>query len=142
MSTWPTYDELPRDLSGAGTAWGLFGADDSIGRLNLITHDVVRDAVALVRRGASFGLDTAIGAFEPPLDSTRYRRDTGYCAGAPGRSRTSTTPSTTTFLRSLASGTHWRISPRDRACSTTVDRSRTSLTEDSTRSITGRAAAS
>ncbi len=71
MSTWPTYDELPRDLSGAGTAWGLFGADDSIGRLNLITHDVVRDAVALVRRGASFGLDTAIGAFEPPLDSTR-----------------------------------------------------------------------
>jgi kynurenine formamidase len=71
MSSSPTYDELPRDLSGAGTAWGLYGADDSIGRLNLITPDVVRDAVALVRRGATFGLDTAVGAFDPPLDSTR-----------------------------------------------------------------------
>ncbi len=67
----PSYDELPRDLSGAGSAWGLYGAEDSIGRLNLITADVVRDAVALVRRGATFGLDTPVGAFDPPLDSTR-----------------------------------------------------------------------
>ena len=71
MATSPTYDELPRDLSGAGTAWGLYGAEDSIGRLNLISADVVRDAVALVRRGATFGLDTPIWAFDPPLDSTR-----------------------------------------------------------------------
>jgi kynurenine formamidase len=67
----PTYDELPRDVSGAGTAWGLYGTEDSIGRLNLITADVVRDAVALVRRGATFGLDAPVGTFDPPLDSTR-----------------------------------------------------------------------
>ena len=71
MASSPTYDELPRDRSGAGTAWGLYGAEDSIGCLNLITSDVVRDAVALVRRGATFGLDTPVGAFDPPLDSTR-----------------------------------------------------------------------
>ena len=71
MATIPTYDELPRDVSGAGSAWGLFGADDSIGRLNLITPETVRAAVALVRRGETFGLDTAIWSFDPPLDSTR-----------------------------------------------------------------------
>jgi len=71
VTTSPTYDELPRDLSGAGSAWGLYGDEDSIGRLNLITPDIVRDAVDLVRRGATFGLDTPLWAFDPPLDSTR-----------------------------------------------------------------------
>jgi len=71
VTTSPTYDELPRDLSGAASAWGLYGDEDSIGRLNLITPDIVRDAVDLVRRGATFGLDTPLWAFDPPLDSTR-----------------------------------------------------------------------
>ncbi len=71
MAPSPTYDELPRDISGAGSAWGLYGDEDSIGRLNLVTPEVVRDAVGLVRRGVTFGLDTPVWAFDPPLDSTR-----------------------------------------------------------------------
>jgi len=67
----PTYDELPRDAHGVATAWGLHGPDDSIGRLNLITPETVRDAVLLVRRGVSFGLDAAADQFDPPLDDTR-----------------------------------------------------------------------
>jgi len=66
----PAYDELPRP-DGVASAWGLFGADDSIGRLNLITPDTVRAAVALVRRGVSFGLDAPVDQFDPPLDETR-----------------------------------------------------------------------
>ncbi|MGH3732764.1 MAG: cyclase family protein [Acidimicrobiales bacterium] len=71
MKTFPSYDELPRDVSGAGRAWDLFGEDDSLGRLNLITPHVVRDAAKLVRRGETFGLDAALWAFDPPLDTTR-----------------------------------------------------------------------
>jgi kynurenine formamidase len=66
-----SYDELPRDVSGARSAWGLHGANDSIGRLNLITPEVVLDAVRLVRRGDTFGLNASVAAFDPPLDSTR-----------------------------------------------------------------------
>ncbi len=71
MDPLPTYDELPRDESASATAWGLFGEDDSLGRLNLITPEVVVGAVALVRRGVSFGLNLSIAEFVPPLDNTR-----------------------------------------------------------------------
>lgn len=67
----PSYEELPRDESGAASAWGLFGEDDSLGRLNLITAQVVRGATGLVRRGETFGLNASVGAFDPPLDTTR-----------------------------------------------------------------------
>jgi kynurenine formamidase len=66
----PSYDDLPRP-DGVASAWGLFGEDDSIGRLNLITPDTVRAAVALVSRGVSFGLDAPVDQFVPPLDDTR-----------------------------------------------------------------------
>lgn len=67
----PAYDDLAFNADGAPSAWGLFGPDDSIGRLNLITPETVLAAVALVRRGVSFGLDAALDAFDPPLDDTR-----------------------------------------------------------------------
>jgi kynurenine formamidase len=67
----PAYDELPRDDSGSPSAWGLFGADDSIGRLNLISPEVVAEAVGIVRRGVSFGLNLSVSEFDPPLDDTR-----------------------------------------------------------------------
>jgi Putative cyclase len=69
--TLPLYDELPRGEDGVPTASGLFGADDSIGRLNLITNEVVVNAARLVRRGATFALDVAIDTFDPPLDGDR-----------------------------------------------------------------------
>ena len=67
----PLYDELPRGPDGVPNAWGLFGANDSIGRLNLITSDAVVDAARLVRRGVTFAFDVAIDTFEPPLDDSR-----------------------------------------------------------------------
>ena len=39
----PKYDELPRGESGRPHAWGLFGEDDSFGRLNLITPEVATE---------------------------------------------------------------------------------------------------
>jgi kynurenine formamidase len=67
----PKYDELPRGESGTPHAWGLFGEDDSLGRLNLITPEVATEAVGVVRRGVSFGLNLSITEFHPPLDNTR-----------------------------------------------------------------------
>jgi kynurenine formamidase len=69
--TIPAFDDLPLDADGVVSAWGLFGADDSIGRLNLITPETVRKAVQSVRRGVSFGLDAPVDEFDPPLDATR-----------------------------------------------------------------------
>jgi kynurenine formamidase len=67
----PTYDQLPRDVDGMPTAWGLFGDDDSIGRLNLIDAECVRHAMSCVRHGVSFGLNAPLDEFQPPLDTTR-----------------------------------------------------------------------
>ncbi len=39
-----------------GSTWGDFGADDQLGRLNLITPDKVRQGIAEVREGLSFCL--------------------------------------------------------------------------------------
>lgn len=39
-----------------GSTWGDFGPDDQLGRLNLLTPDRVREAVAEVREGLAFGL--------------------------------------------------------------------------------------
>jgi hypothetical protein len=71
MEPIPKYDELPRDESGTPHAWGLFGEDDSLGRLNLITPEVATEAVGVVRRGVSFGLNLSITDFHLPLDNTR-----------------------------------------------------------------------
>ena len=35
----PTYDELPKAKGNVGSAWGLFGPDDSLGLMNLITPE-------------------------------------------------------------------------------------------------------
>ncbi|KAI1048839.1 hypothetical protein LB505_012855 [Fusarium chuoi] len=36
----PTFDDLPFDKNGPpGNAWGLWGPDDQLGRLNLLTPE-------------------------------------------------------------------------------------------------------
>ena len=69
----PRYDDLPVAPLRARHAWGVFGKDDSIGRLNLLGPERVLDAVRLVRKGLVFPLDAAVGAFDPPLDTSRAR---------------------------------------------------------------------
>jgi kynurenine formamidase len=39
--------------------------------MNLLTEEVALEAARLVKRGATFPLDAAVGEFDPPLDSTR-----------------------------------------------------------------------
>lgn len=70
MST-PRYDDLPAAPGGGRSAWGLWGNDDPLGRLNLLGAREVLDAVSLVRTGSVFSLNAAADEFDPPLDETR-----------------------------------------------------------------------
>ena len=41
----PAYDALPIDPNApAASSWGVFGADDQVGTINLLTPDRVRSA--------------------------------------------------------------------------------------------------
>lgn len=63
----PSYDELPVAPRGGRSAWGLFGERDEVGLFNLVTAEVVREALALARRGAVFNLNAPNDFLEPPL---------------------------------------------------------------------------
>ncbi|HET6793462.1 MAG TPA: cyclase family protein, partial [Acidimicrobiales bacterium] len=63
----PPYDKLPEAPEGGRSAWGVFGADDSVGTFNLQTPERIAAAARLVKRGAVFPLDAPIDAFNPPL---------------------------------------------------------------------------
>ena len=44
---YPSFDSLPVDKSGPrGNAWGLWGPEDQLGTLNLLTDELVRRAAA------------------------------------------------------------------------------------------------
>ena len=65
---WPNYDELPRfDPIGMNHAWGVFGAEDEVGTINLLSPAVVLAATAEIVRGQTFNLSL-------PLDRPRPRR--------------------------------------------------------------------
>jgi len=63
----PAFDELPRGAHGGPTARSLFGEDDNLGLINLLTPERVAAAARLVRRGVVFALNAEIAAFDPPL---------------------------------------------------------------------------
>jgi hypothetical protein len=64
----PGYDELPvRPDAPAGSSWGLWGDDDRLGTLNLLTPERVVRSARLVRRGAVFPLDWDRALPDPPL---------------------------------------------------------------------------
>jgi kynurenine formamidase len=67
----PSYDDLPPAPEGGRSGWGLFGAEDGVGLLNLITPERVARAARLVRKGAVFPLDAPLDAFSPPVSLTR-----------------------------------------------------------------------
>jgi len=54
-----------------GAAWGVFGMNDDIGTLNLLTEERVRRAATLVRRGAVFSLNWSLQLPDPPLFGRR-----------------------------------------------------------------------
>ncbi len=64
----PSYDQLPvKEGAPEGSAWGLFGDDDQLGCLNLLTPERVLAAARLVRKGAVFPLNLRIDEPNPPL---------------------------------------------------------------------------
>jgi kynurenine formamidase len=58
----PNYRDLPDKRS-----WGLWGEDDELGCLNLLTPERVAAAGKLVRKGAVFALNLRIDRPDPPL---------------------------------------------------------------------------
>lgn len=70
--SYPSYDELPLiDALGARHAWGVFGPDDELGRLNLMTADVVAAASAGVTRGEVFNVCLPLDHPDPPWGEHR-----------------------------------------------------------------------
>ncbi|MCL2393357.1 MAG: cyclase family protein [Acidimicrobiaceae bacterium] len=72
MPTLPSYDELPV-VPGApkGSSWGLWGPDDRLGALNLLTPEAALAGAACVRDGAVFNLNLELELPGPPL----FRRE-------------------------------------------------------------------
>lgn len=71
MAKLPRYQELPSASRGGRSAWGVFGPDDDLGLINLITPERVRAAARLVRTGRMFPLDLPLGAVAPALARNR-----------------------------------------------------------------------
>ena len=64
----PSYADLPVKAGApSGSAWGLFGDDDQLGCLNLLTTERVVAAAKLVRKGAVFPMNLRIDEPDPPL---------------------------------------------------------------------------
>jgi kynurenine formamidase len=68
----PSYATLRARTDGpSGSAWGLFGPDDELGTINLLTSDRVREAARCVRSGRTFSLDWPVNAFDPQTSASR-----------------------------------------------------------------------
>jgi kynurenine formamidase len=71
MSNLPRYQDLPRAPRGGRSGWGVFGPQDNLGLVNLLTEARVAAAARLVRRGRIFPLDMPLGSINPAL--AKYR---------------------------------------------------------------------
>jgi kynurenine formamidase len=64
----PSYDDLPvRQGAPSGAAWGVFGDDDQLGTINLLTPERVAQAANFIRSGRVFALNLPINIPDPPL---------------------------------------------------------------------------
>jgi kynurenine formamidase len=71
MTELPSYADLPPAADGGRSAWGLFGRDDNLGLVNLMTPERIAAAAGLVRRGRLFCLDMPLGSISPALAAFR-----------------------------------------------------------------------
>lgn len=64
----PRYRDLPvRDDLPEGSSWGVWGDDDQVGTLNLLTEDRVRAGLQLATRGAVFPLNWNLELPDPTV---------------------------------------------------------------------------
>jgi kynurenine formamidase len=68
LSELPDYDDLP-EIPGLGLrhAWDVFGPEDCVGSINLLTPERVAAAAALVTSGRRVSLDLPLDLPDPPL---------------------------------------------------------------------------
>jgi hypothetical protein len=62
----PSFDQLPLDKNHPPfSAWGLYGADDQLGTLNLLTPEVVKEAAKEIQTGTRVGLSLPLNIPSP-----------------------------------------------------------------------------
>lgn len=63
----PSFDSLPLRPDGPrGNAWGLFGADDQMGMLNLLTPQNTAVAAQEIKEGVRVSTDWALNSMATP----------------------------------------------------------------------------
>ncbi|QKX57797.1 uncharacterized protein TRUGW13939_04917 [Talaromyces rugulosus] len=68
----PAFDELPlRKGDPKGSAWNLWGKDDELGTLNLITKDFTRAAATEIKVGKAISLNLPINVPMKPMNPRR-----------------------------------------------------------------------
>jgi hypothetical protein len=73
----PTFDELPiKPEYPPRSAWGVFGDDDQIGTLNLLTPERVAAGARLAQTGQVFALNLELEIPDPPLFGRTAMRHT------------------------------------------------------------------
>ncbi|CAO3646623.1 unnamed protein product [Cunninghamella echinulata] len=66
--TLPTYDQLPIDPKyPEKVAWGVWGENDNLGTLNIITEDITLNASKLVKTGKVFPLNWKLESPNSPM---------------------------------------------------------------------------
>ncbi|KAI0728868.1 hypothetical protein C8Q72DRAFT_916485 [Fomitopsis betulina] len=63
----PSFDELPSFRNFPGCAWDVWGKDDELGTINLLTQDVVREAAKEIQLGKTVCLNWPINFPKKPL---------------------------------------------------------------------------
>ena len=64
----PPFSDLPLDKSGPhGNAWGLYGAEDELGALNLLTPEILKEAAKEITEGIRICTDLPLNFLEKPF---------------------------------------------------------------------------
>ncbi|KZT11175.1 uncharacterized protein LAESUDRAFT_754863 [Laetiporus sulphureus 93-53] len=63
----PTFDELPSFHNLTGCAWDVWGKDDELGTVNLLTEDVVKEAAKEIKSGKTICLNWPVNFPNKPM---------------------------------------------------------------------------
>ncbi|KAK4495067.1 hypothetical protein PRZ48_013394 [Zasmidium cellare] len=70
----PPFDQLPLHKGDPPySAWGLYGEDDQLGALNLLTPEIVAQAAKEIKTGIRVGLSLPLNLPSPPSHSRFFR---------------------------------------------------------------------